>query len=112
MLPPITDRAAFQAEIDALREREKEHKRAGDALAAARRRLPMVELDAWLPLIGPDGPVSLRLRPRGGVGGLAGRLAAAVGTDERPHPYRLNGRPIAQWPRLEAGFSDDLTGAA
>jgi predicted dithiol-disulfide oxidoreductase (DUF899 family) len=25
------------------------------------------------------------------------------------HPYRRNGRPIAQWARLEAGHSDDLT---
>jgi predicted dithiol-disulfide oxidoreductase (DUF899 family) len=26
------------------------------------------------------------------------------------HPYRTNGRPIAQWSRLAAGRSDDLTG--
>jgi len=25
---------------------------------------------------------------------------------------RVNGRPIAQWPRIEAGRSDDLTGSA
>ncbi len=24
------------------------------------------------------------------------------------HPYRVDGRPIAQWARLEAGYSDDL----
>jgi predicted dithiol-disulfide oxidoreductase (DUF899 family) len=24
------------------------------------------------------------------------------------NPFRTNGRPIAQWPRLEAGQSDDL----
>jgi len=24
------------------------------------------------------------------------------------HPYRTNGRPIAQWSRLQAGSSDDL----
>jgi predicted dithiol-disulfide oxidoreductase (DUF899 family) len=28
-----------------------------------------------------------------------------------PNPYRTNGRPIAQWPRLEAGRSDNLTNA-
>ena len=33
--PPITDRAAFQAELDELRVKEKAHTRAGDALAAA-----------------------------------------------------------------------------
>jgi predicted dithiol-disulfide oxidoreductase (DUF899 family) len=34
------------------------------------------------------------------------------GGEDEPHPYRVNGRPIAQWPRLEAGFSDDLSGRA
>lgn len=24
------------------------------------------------------------------------------------HPYRIDGRPIVQWPRLKAGHSDDL----
>jgi predicted dithiol-disulfide oxidoreductase (DUF899 family) len=24
------------------------------------------------------------------------------------HPYRIDGRPIVQWPRLEAGHSDNL----
>jgi predicted dithiol-disulfide oxidoreductase (DUF899 family) len=24
------------------------------------------------------------------------------------NPYRLNGRPIAQWPRISLGYSDDL----
>ena len=58
-LPAVVDRATWLAEIDALRAREKAHSRAGDAIAAARRRLPMVELDATLPLIGPNGPVTL-----------------------------------------------------
>jgi predicted dithiol-disulfide oxidoreductase (DUF899 family) len=57
--PPVTDRAAFEAQLDALRVREKAHTREGDAIAAARRRLPMVEVDASLPLTGPDGTVSL-----------------------------------------------------
>jgi predicted dithiol-disulfide oxidoreductase (DUF899 family) len=55
----IVDRAAFQAELDALRVREKAHMRAGDAVAAARRRLPMVEVDGATPLIGERGPVTL-----------------------------------------------------
>jgi predicted dithiol-disulfide oxidoreductase (DUF899 family) len=58
-LPKVVDRAMWQAELDALRVREKAHTREGDAIAAARRRLPMVEVDATIPLIGPDGPVSL-----------------------------------------------------
>jgi predicted dithiol-disulfide oxidoreductase (DUF899 family) len=57
--PPITDRAAFQAELDELRIREKAHTREGDAIAAARRRLPMVEVDPGTPLTGPGGPVAL-----------------------------------------------------
>ncbi|MBB5790227.1 DUF899 family protein [Jiangella mangrovi] len=57
--PVVADRATFEAEIDQLRVREKEHTRAGDAIAAARRRLPMVEVDAGLELTGPDGPVTL-----------------------------------------------------
>ena len=57
--PAAVDRATFEAEIDSLRAREKAHIRQGDAIAAARRRLPMVEVDADLELIGPDGPVTL-----------------------------------------------------
>jgi predicted dithiol-disulfide oxidoreductase (DUF899 family) len=58
-LPPAVDRATFQAELDGLRVREKAHTREGDAIAAARRRLPMVEVDANLELAGPNGPVTL-----------------------------------------------------
>lgn len=58
--PPVVERAAFDAAVDALRVREKAHTREGDAIAAARRRLPMVEVDAAIPLVGPDGPVTLR----------------------------------------------------
>jgi predicted dithiol-disulfide oxidoreductase (DUF899 family) len=57
--PLVTDRAAFQSELDRLRVREKAHTREGDAIAAARRRLPMVEVDPQTPLIGRDGPVPL-----------------------------------------------------
>ena len=44
--PAVADQATFQAELDKLRAREKAHTREGDAIAAARRRLPMVEVDA------------------------------------------------------------------
>jgi len=57
--PSVADRATFQAELDALRVREKAHTREGDAIAAARRRLPMVEVDSTTELIGPEGPVTL-----------------------------------------------------
>ena len=58
-LPVITDRATFHAELDKLRVREKAHTHEGDAIAAARRRLPMVEMDAATPLTGPHGTVTL-----------------------------------------------------
>jgi len=58
--PPVVERAVWQAEIDALRVREKAYTHEGDAIAAARRRLPMVEVDAATTIIGPDGPVALR----------------------------------------------------
>jgi predicted dithiol-disulfide oxidoreductase (DUF899 family) len=44
-VPEVVDRSTFQAELDALRVREKAHTREGDAIATARRRLPMVEVD-------------------------------------------------------------------
>jgi predicted dithiol-disulfide oxidoreductase (DUF899 family) len=55
----VVDRAIFQTELDALRLREKAHTREGDAIAAARRRLPMVEVDGATRLIGERGPVTL-----------------------------------------------------
>ena len=57
--PPIVDRETWQEQIAGLRVREKAHTREGDALAAARRRLPMVEVDPTTPLVGPDGEVRL-----------------------------------------------------
>src|ERR1700759_1057363 len=57
--PPVADRTAFQAELDALRAREKAHTREGGAIAAARRRLPMVVVDGATPLIGERGAVTL-----------------------------------------------------
>jgi predicted dithiol-disulfide oxidoreductase (DUF899 family) len=58
-MPATVDRATFQAELDGLRVREKAHTRQGDAIAAARRRLPMVEVDARTQVVGPHGPVTL-----------------------------------------------------
>ncbi len=58
-LPPVAARGAFEAELEALRIREKAHTHEGDAIAAARRRLPMVEVDPGIPLTGPSGPLTL-----------------------------------------------------
>ena len=58
-VPPVADRSTFQAKLDALRVREKAHTSEGDAIAAARRRLPMVEVDGATPLVGGCGAVTL-----------------------------------------------------
>ncbi|WP_375483182.1 DUF899 family protein [uncultured Mycobacterium sp.] len=58
-LPEVVDRARFQAQLDNLRVREKAHTREGDAIAAARRRLPMVEVDPAITVIGERGSVRL-----------------------------------------------------
>ncbi len=58
-MPAVVDRGTFQAELDALRLREKAHTREGDAIAAMRRRLPMVEVDGTTRLVGEGGAVTL-----------------------------------------------------
>jgi predicted dithiol-disulfide oxidoreductase (DUF899 family) len=58
-MPSTTDRATFEAALADVRAREKAHTREGDAIAAARRRLPVVEVDAQLEITGPDGPTTL-----------------------------------------------------
>jgi predicted dithiol-disulfide oxidoreductase (DUF899 family) len=54
--PPVVDLATWQAVRDELLVREKAHTREGDAIAAARRRLPMVEFDPAVEVTGRDGP--------------------------------------------------------
>ncbi|PQM44032.1 hypothetical protein C1Y40_05809 [Mycobacterium talmoniae] len=57
-LPPIVDRDTWQRELDALRVREKAATRELDAIAAQRRRLPMVAMGDYV-LDGETGPVRL-----------------------------------------------------
>ncbi len=57
--PEVVDRTTFDAQLEALRVREKAHTHEGDTIAAARRRLPMVEVDPATKLIGPRGPVTI-----------------------------------------------------
>lgn len=57
-LPPIVDRASWEEQLAALRAREKAATRELDAIAAQRRRLPMVQLPDYT-LQGVDGPVLL-----------------------------------------------------
>jgi predicted dithiol-disulfide oxidoreductase (DUF899 family) len=159
-LPPVVDRTAFQAKLDDLRLREKAHTTEGDAIAAARRRLPMVEVAADQVVDGPNGQVTLLDAFEGrrqliayyfmwnpgqpapeqcegctwvttnyrGVEVMDYSYAlidltvfgrqepwedSPAGWTQNPrlegsNRIRTNGRPTAQWSRLEAGRSDDL----
>lgn len=57
-LPPIVDADLWHKELEALRIREKAATRELDAIAAQRRRLPMVRMPEYT-LDGEDGPVRL-----------------------------------------------------
>ncbi len=57
-LPDIVDAETWQRELDALRVREKAATRELDAIAAQRRRLPMVKMPDYI-LEGENGPVPL-----------------------------------------------------
>ena len=57
-LPPVVDAESWRRELDDLRVREKAATRELDAIAAQRRRLPMVELPDYT-LESKDGPVRL-----------------------------------------------------
>lgn len=58
-IPDIVSPEEWQHQRDQLLIDEKAHTRAGDELAARRRRLPAVELDAGHRFAGPDGEVTL-----------------------------------------------------
>lgn len=58
-LPPVVSEQEWQQEIDRLRIKEKEATHARDALAAERRRLPMVEITKDYHFDGPEGKLRL-----------------------------------------------------
>ena len=89
-LPTAVDRARFQAELDDLRVREKAHTREGDAIAAARRRLPMVEVDAGLTLPGPAGRSPCSTRSKGAD---SSSPTTSCGTTVSPRPSSAKGAP-------------------
>ncbi len=57
-LPPVVDAGTWQRQLEALRAREKAATRELDAIAAQRRRLPMVKMPDYT-LEGEQGPVRL-----------------------------------------------------
>jgi hypothetical protein len=56
-LPPVTSRDEYEAARARLLIREKAHTREGDAIAADRRRLPMIEIPATVTVVGAKGEV-------------------------------------------------------
>ncbi|HZZ37356.1 MAG TPA: DUF899 family protein, partial [Caulobacteraceae bacterium] len=58
-LPPVVSADQWQAARDRLMAKEKAHTRAGDSLAAERRRLPMVWIDKDYVFEGPAGKARL-----------------------------------------------------
>ena len=58
-LPPVVSQAEWQAAREELLIKEKQDTRARDALAAERRRLPMVAVQKRYAFEGPGGPVDL-----------------------------------------------------
>ncbi len=57
--PPIVSPKEWQSARAEMLVKEKEHTRAGDALAAQRRRMPWMALEREYAFEGPDGPASL-----------------------------------------------------
>ncbi|GGJ95969.1 hypothetical protein GCM10010123_27320 [Pilimelia anulata] len=57
-LPPVVDESAWREALDELRAREKAATRELDAIAAQRRKLPMVRMPDYT-LVGAEGPVRL-----------------------------------------------------
>ncbi len=97
--PTVTDHDEFERALLELRKREKAHTREGDAIAAARRRLPMTEVPPDTTVIGPDGPV-----PFGDV--FEGRDELVVYShmfyDGKPWEWQCEGCTRNSWPMQDA----------
>ncbi|MFL0410141.1 DUF899 family protein [Microbacterium paludicola] len=100
-MPPVADQATWQRARDELLLREKAHTREGDAIAAARRRLPMVEIDASVEVTGPDGPVPF-------VSLFDGREELVVYKhmwhDGAPHQGQCEGCTVSAWHLRDAVY--------
>tara|TARA_R110002049_G_scaffold4601_5_gene32203 strand:- start:287561 stop:288694 length:1134 start_codon:yes stop_codon:yes gene_type:complete len=108
--PPVASRQDWQAAIDRLRVKEKAATRARDALAAQRRRLPMVKIDKEYEFDGPAGRVTLLDMFAGcrqlaiyhfmfaeNVGGwpTAGCPGCSLLVDNIGHPAHFNARDLS-----------------
>jgi predicted dithiol-disulfide oxidoreductase (DUF899 family) len=99
--PPVVDLATWQAARDELLVREKAHTREGDAIAAARRRLPMVEIDATVPVVGAAGAVPF-------LDLFQGReelvLYKHMWHDGAPHQGQCEGCTVSAWHLKDAVY--------
>ncbi|GEK21518.1 DUF899 family protein [Cellulomonas xylanilytica] len=99
--PPVVDLATWQVARGELLVREKAHTRAGDAIAAERRRLPMVEIDGTVEVVGPDGPVPFRSL-------FQGRDELVVYKhmwhDGAPHQGQCEGCTVSAWQLKDAVY--------
>ncbi|MBO0869203.1 MAG: DUF899 domain-containing protein [Micromonosporaceae bacterium] len=99
--PPVVDLATWQAARGELLVREKAHTREGDAIAAARRRLPMVEFDPRVEVVGADGPVPFRNL-------FQGRDELVVYKhmwyDGAPHQGQCEGCTVSAWHLKDAAY--------
>lgn len=100
-LPPVVDQATWQAARDELLLREKAHTHEGDAIAAARRRLPMVEVDGTAEVVGPDGPVPFTELFQG-RGELV--LYQHMWYDGAPHQGQCEGCTMTTWQLKDAVY--------
>lgn len=105
--PVIVSPQAWETAREQLLVKEKAHTRAGDALAAERRRMPWMAVDKTYAFEGPAGPVSLRDLFEGrrqlivyraffepGVHGWPGHACrgCSLGADQVSHLAHLNAR--------------------
>ncbi|WLP92689.1 DUF899 family protein [Gordonia sp. NB41Y] len=92
--PPIVGHSTWQRAVDDLLVREKAHTRAGDRLAAERRRLPMVEFDGTAEVVGASGPVRF-IDLFGGRDELA--VYKHMWHDGAPHQGQCEGCTVTAW---------------
>jgi predicted dithiol-disulfide oxidoreductase (DUF899 family) len=99
--PAVVDLATWQAARDELLIREKAHTREGDAIAAARRRLPMVEFDGTVEVTGPDGKVPFLDLFRGRDELL---VYKHMWWDGAPHQGQCEGCTVTAWHVRDAAY--------
>ncbi|MFF6960395.1 DUF899 family protein [Streptomyces sp. NPDC008317] len=99
--PPVVDMETWQAARDELLVREKAHTREGDAIAAARRRLPMVEFDGSVEVTGAQGPVPFRDLFQGRNELL---VYKHMWHDGAPHQGQCEGCTVTAWHMKDAAY--------